>query len=146
MAKIKKDSVPRKKVSIRKTKKSVEYKFTTDDGFLSVGPEDIVDALKELTDHNNEPLNVNPDLQGWSVIHGKDQNGKVRPLFLMRAMPVAGACMKPIGTYADDDKKICDIAMEKVYHLTPLRIKWIRFKNWISYHLAAITSKLKGTE
>ena len=146
MAKAKKESVTPKKISIRKTKKKVEYTFTTDDGFLSVGPEDIVDALKELSEQNNEPCSFNPDLQGWSVIHGKDQNGKVRPLFLMRAMPIAGACTRPTGSYAEDNEKIYDIAMKQVYHLTPLRIKWISFKNWISHHLTTIAGKIKGTE
>ena len=151
MAKDKKDPAPNKKVTIRKNKKTigVEYKFNTDDGFLSVGPEDIVEALKELSEHNNEAIGTNTDimdLQGWSVIHGKDQNGKVRPLFLMRAMPIAGACARPTGSYAEDNEKIYDIAMKQVYHLTPLRIKWISFKNWISHHLTTIAGKIKGTE
>ncbi len=138
------------RVTIKKAKKTkgVEYKFSTDDGFLSVGPEDIVDALKDLSEHQERrgeySRSNNPDEFGWSVIHGKDQNGKMRPLFLMRSLP---SCVPmPCGQYAQDDEKMAELVVKKVYHLNIIKIKWIRFKLWVSQRLADILPKKKGTK
>ena len=148
MAKAKKDtSLTPKKITIKKVKKAkgVEYKFNTNDGFLSVGPEDIVDALKDLADHNEDhALSINPETVGWSVIHGKDSNGKMRPLFLMRSLP---PCVPmPHGKYTQDDQKMAELVVKKVYHLNAVRIQWIRFKAWIVQYVSAIVSKKKGTK
>lgn len=106
----------------------VEYTFKTSHGGVRVKPSDIITALNELSSQP-EPDNICPpeeDLQGWSIINAMDEEGKSRPLFLMRVLPNNNH--PPYGVFHNDDETMRSIILENVYKLTPAKIKWIKFK------------------
>ena len=109
----------------------VRYTFNTTHGKMWVSPGDIMHALEEQSNlENEELLPPEEDLQGWALIHGTDELGATRPLLLMRMLPVGGP-PKPYTEFRGDDIAMQDIILKGIYKLTPMKIRWLRFKKRI---------------
>lgn len=109
----------------------VVYQFVTEHGIMRISPSEILKVLKEMSNQKyTEVLPPEEDLQGWEIINATDEDGKSHPLFLMRALP---ACTNFNYTkYIKDDSVMADLILREVYKVTPSKIKWIKFKLWIS--------------
>jgi hypothetical protein len=113
----------------------VSYMFKTAHGKMIVKPSDIIEALKEQSEHADD-IDLKPpeeDLQGWGIINATDENGNSRPLFLMRVLPNMYHPSHDI--FKEDDEIMCNLVMRNIYKLTPAKIKWLqfkmRFRRWI---------------
>lgn len=102
------------------------YTFITSHGKMKIKPCEILQALEEQSKADESADISEEDLRGWAVINATDENGKSRPLLLMRVLPSPNHNI-PNYVIAKDDNNMSNIIMRKVYKLTPLKIKWIKF-------------------
>lgn len=122
------------------TTEEVEYKFSTAHGIMRVKPSNIIDALKEQAEQ--EEIDIQPpeeDLKGWGIIYATDEEGKQRPLLLMRALP--NQYHPPYRTFSSDDMNMIDLVRKEVYKLTPSKIKWIKYKLRIKAFFKALIKR-----
>ena len=105
----------------------VSYEFKTTSGVVNITPDDIVTALKEQAEQSDhETHTCEEDLQGWSIINATDEEGKSRPLFLIRTIP--GQNYPSYSKFQSDDEKMQALIYRNIYRLTPIKIFWIRLK------------------
>ena len=105
----------------------VVYEFKTTSGVVNITPDDIITALKEQAEQSDyENHTWEEDLQGWSIINATDEEGKSRPLFLIRTIPIQN--YPSYSKFQLDDENMRALIYKNIYRLTPVKIFWIRLK------------------
>ena len=123
----------------------IVYEFKTDKGTMRVKPSDIIQAMEEQS--KVDPSDICPpdeDLQGWSLVYAKDEAGASRPLLLMRYLPGQTHPL-PYSKVENDDRIMEELVMKKIYKLSYLKIKWLRFKKQIKTKYSKVVDKFKRT-
>jgi hypothetical protein len=110
----------------------IEYVFNTKNGKVRVNPSDILRALKALSESSVNEAEILPpeeDLTGWDIINATDEEGKSHPFFLMRTLPTSPNFN--YSRYKSDDDNMVNRLLQDIYKVTPIKIKWIKFKSWV---------------
>ncbi|MFA5754441.1 MAG: hypothetical protein WC905_03770 [Patescibacteria group bacterium] len=120
----------------------VVYKFKTTSGVVNVTPDDIIAALKEQSEQSDYENYIHEeDLQGWSIINATDEEGKSRPLFLIRTLPNQN--YPPYSKFHFDDENMRALIYKNIYRLTPVKIFWIRLKLKMRNYLKKLLNRGK---
>ena len=120
----------------------VVYEFKTTSGVVNITPDDIIAALKEQSEQSDYENHIHEeDLQGWSIINATDEEGKSRPLFLIRTLPNQNH--PPYSKFHFDDENMRALIYKNIYRLTPVKIFWIRLKLKMRNYLKKLLNRGK---